>query len=301
MEIISPINQQIITNRTNNSSNTSIQTNTNNTSADEFVKENKSKKTKKIIGASIALVALGVSAFMFRKNISSVFSKFKSSISFKGTNKSKAKLLDLTKTEKIQLPTGSYDLTKEAKSIGVDTHTPALGFANMGTTIGKKIENLKNSTPKNHTNVGITDNGKAFVSAGYRAFGLEDCWQDFNKPLDNANKRGFCGITLYSDDSNFTPAQKNLIAIMHQKLTDSENSMVYGKNRLIFDFKEGEKLENKITLEELFEKLAAWSKDIDTENEETQKILAGLGSIKKGQGFFIPKEITEEGIKLFNA
>ena len=37
------------------------------------------------------------------------------------------------------------------------------------------------------------------------------------------------------------------------------------------------------------------------ENEETQKILAGLGSIKKGQGFFIPKEITEEGIKLLNA
>lgn len=182
--------------------------------------------------------------------------------------------------EKISIPTGSkYDLANECLGIRIITNNQA-----NGQTWSTINESLLGDVPETfcngHANVGITKNGRAYVKASSE--NLSFIGNNTNFKFKGTTE-ALSGITLFSNDRHFTPAQKNLIALMNQDLAQSPNSIFAGKNRIFVSQEAGETIED-LTSEGLFQKIAQWAQDIDPENHETQTLLNQLSKLKPGEG-----------------
>ena len=205
--------------------------------------------------------------------------------------------------QKVEIPNGAYDLSKESSGAKIISYNSALG--NSWDTVGSLRDVPVQTSPQNAC-LGISKNGRAFVQVGTEQLGLDGLKQPDFMFDDDVTKKGLTSITLYSDDANFTPAQKNLIAIAHQKLGHSQNSMISGDNRLITthstDVSEAadgcthmeDVLIKDFSLEDFFARLSRWAQDINPDDAETQKILGGLSSLKAGEGIIhVPKVVDE--------
>ena len=118
---------------------------------------------------------------------------------------------------------------------------------------------------------------------GFNNFGISnELQQDFryNNGHD-INEKFLSGFILYSNNSEFTPAQKNLIAIALQKLGNSKNSIFQKGKELSFSIDEN--FDENTPLDKFFTKIANWAKDINTKDEKTQILLSTINKLKKGE------------------
>lgn len=269
MEIISPINKTYIQNQTTQQNNNVTTTIDSNLKSDEFIKNN---KTKKALITGVSIIALGVTAFIFRKDISKLFNKAKDSISFTG--------------KKIEIPSANYDLSKEAPIMQVSVNNPWSGFSDVTKYLNPDAsETISLPNIEGGWIAGITKDGIAYVQTGEPTnLGIDSQYfsQIYSNTTDDFQK-AFAGLTLFSTDSNFTPAQKNLIAILHQQLGHSKNSMFSQENRILYKLANNGSYEDGETFEGIFKMLATWAQDIDTNNKETRKWLKKLSCLKNGE------------------
>ncbi len=227
---------------------------------------------KKAIAGGAALIttaALLALAVAKRKDISSSLQTMK----FK-----------LAKPEAVVIPEKGYDLGKEAENVLYKTYKSASGYSDYITDslgnvnanpaiaeIPQDVARLQNlGSNGNKLDIGITDDGHAFVHIG--SVGQVTNHPDYHKTptLDR-----IAAFLLVSDSAEFTPAQKNLIALIQQGKLGSEHSPF------------GELADDIIgadpTKGSILEAVAKWAKDIDTTDVETQKILGRLSKLKGGQ------------------
>ena len=197
--------------------------------------------------------------------------------------------------EKISIPTGKYDLANECLGMRIITNNQANGQT-WRTINESMLGDVPETFCNGHANVGITKNGRAYVKAS---------WENLSFIGDNTNFKfdetinALSGITLFSNDRRFTPAQKNLIALMNQDLAQSPNSIFAGKNRIIVSQKAGETIED-LTSEGLLQKIAQWAQDIDSENYETQTLLNQLSKLKPGEGIAKVQGLMQAPIKVLH-
>ena len=158
--------------------------------------------------------------------------------------------------EQIIVPNGSYDLSKETGTIEFMTNTLSMGFDMKHCKLFGNI-----SGNRTYYGFGLTADGKSFVKIGY---GANNCQIGVAK---NYDENLLSSISIVGRDSNFTPAQKNIIALIRQGKQNSLNSPI-GKT---YNFDE---LDSK----KLYDMIAKWSQDLDINHEETKIV---LGNFKK--------------------
>ena len=222
---------------------------------------NKKKTAIALIGTAVLIVTAAI-AFIKRKDISQFIQNFKLK------NKPITSYENLT-PEKIIIPEGGYDLSKEADVLHYTTITSLDGFKDhiIGNKNGVIYEKLKNARNNCVGDIGVTPDGHAFVKSFVaRNGGFEP-------------KLSF--IYLISPNSEFTPAQKNLIALMQQGKMQSPNSPL------------GKKAQ-EYTVGNIFDLIHKWAQDIDPDNLETQKVLSQVATYKKGESNFIEDVIAQK-------
>jgi len=231
------------------------------------------KISKKKVALSAAIIASAAAiglAIIKRKDIG----EFLQTMKFKHA-----------KPEAIVIPGKGYDLSKEAGQAAFDMNRSLDGFAgvkmvdNSGkiyttNTVKDAPEDMKRlctvARGTGSLGIGITKDGHAFVSVDGRS-------QVVHHPQyhEMADKHRLAYITLISDSKEFTPAQKNLIALIQQNKQGSVNSP--------FGELAGEVIGENPTTASILDAVAKWAKDIDTADVETQKVLGRLSKLKKGQ------------------
>ena len=225
-------------------------------------KMSKGKKIALITGIA-ALCALITAAIIKRRDIAEFFSRGKEKI----TN--------------ITLPDEKgYDLSNEADKLGSQSYTASCGFQEHifdkeGGYYYSKMqpENLseedkllyKIMTQSSYGSFGIADE-HAYVKYRIGRNGADAA--KFQPQSENAK---LCEYVIISPDKNFTPAQKNLLALMQQGRYTSENSPS------CLDYSA------ELTRGHFFEMLAKWAQDIDMVSEDTITFLNSLAKIKNGQ------------------
>ena len=236
--------------------------NSNNLKSDSVVLFGKEVKKKRLAIAvgGVSLAILSAIVYKKRADILKVFQdiKFKS-----------------MPTEKIEIPKGTgYDLSKESGTLYYNTYNTQFGykdyFVNDNGVLGLDDEVnkiLRKAHCQGNFQAGKTKDGFCFVRC-----------QQMPAPNLGLLPRRLEGICLVSDSQDFTPAQKNLIALMHQNKLLSENSPF----EKIADEVIGEKPSRKSVLDAI----ERWAQDIDIDNVETQKLLKNMSSLKNGKAVF---------------
>ena len=222
---------------------------------------NKKKTAATFIGMAV-LIATATITLIKRKDIS----RFIQNLKIK--NKPITSYENLV-PEKIVIPEGGYDLSKEADVLNFTTITSHGGFKNhiIGNKNGVIYENLKNITQNGVGDIGITPDGHAFVKSTVVT------------NADYEPKMSF--VDLISPNSEFTPAQKNLIALMQQGKIKSPNSPL-GKEA------------QEYSVKDIFDLIHKWAQDIDPDNIETQKVLSQVATYKKGESNFIQDVVAQK-------
>ncbi len=226
-------------------------------------KELSKKKTIVAVIAVAALAATAITAFIKRKNISQFIQNLKIK------NKPITSYENLT-PEKIVIPEGGYDLSKEAGVLEYTTGTYDSGYSwhKVGKKEGSLYEDLKSITNNTVGDIGVTPKGHAFVKTST----VKTNW---------AYEPTMRYMTLISPNSEFTPAQKNLIALMQQGKIQSPNSPLGKKSQ-------------EYTIENIFDLIHKWAQDIDPNNLDTQKVLSQVSTYKKGESNFVEDVIAQK-------
>ncbi len=230
-----------------------------------------SKKQAVAGGVAILATAAAITlAVIKRKDISSFLQSIK---------------LKNAKPEAIVIPEKGYDLSKEAANVSFNKNRSCSGFAGAAVVdksgivntdpkvaeVSKDAERLDKIHRKGcKLDIGITKDGHAFVEA-------DGTGQVVKHPQyhGTSDQYRLSHIMLISDSKEFTPAQKNLIALIQQNKMGSENSP-FGQ---LVDDTIGE----NPTRESILDAIAKWAKDIDATDVETQKTLGRLAKLKSRQ------------------
>jgi len=177
---------------------------------------------------------------------------------------------------------GKYDLSLESKVIGYTDYINTAGV--KGGCKWHHISDIESSVPKNSMyavgaglhrsqSIGVTSNGTPYVRI---TAGVGSAFQSL------------VNIALVSDTGELTPAQKNIIALLSQDKHLSENSPL---SKAVESLKTT-KPEETFSRSELFDLIAKWARDIDTNDAKTLDIINTAKKLKPGQVIDISKGVA---------